>query len=397
MEPQSVTNRALAPNRAEQKKSFSLPSMDVRTLTMIVVFVVLAIVFDVASHGIFLTPRNLTLLLRQGSIVAVVAAGVSILMIMGEIDLSIGSSVYLCGVLAATLQLHAGWGVATTVGATVVLGMVLGLWQGLWVVTLGVPSFIVTLASLLAFRGVGYYMTTAATIAPVSESYSALSESFVPVDVTLVLLATCLLAVGWYVMRRHRTYETRSGEAQRGLLLAKLVALLAVVGFLAWIFAGFRGIPAALIWVALVGTVLWFVMTRTVFGRNAYLTGSNREASILAGIPLTRLLYQGFVLMGALYGVAGTLVTARLGASTPTTGMYMELDAIAAAVIGGTALKGGIGSVPGAIFGAILLAAIDNGMSILNISSFLQLVIKGLVLLFTLAFDAYMTKRRGGR
>jgi len=170
-----------------------------------------------------------------------------------------------------------------------------------------------------------------------------------------------------------------------------------VVGFLAWIFAGFRGIPAALIWVALVGTVLWFVMTRTVFGRNAYLTGSNREASILAGIPLTRLLYQGFVLMGALYGVAGTLVTARLGASTPTTGMYMELDAIAAAVIGGTALKGGIGSVPGAIFGAILLAAIDNGMSILNISSFLQLVIKGLVLLFTLAFDAYMTKRRGGR
>jgi len=369
--------------------------VDPRTLTMVVVFVVLAIVFNVASGDIFLTPRNLSLLLRQASIVALVAAGVSILMIMGEIDLSIGSSVYLCGVVAATLQHSYGLGIVPTLLVTVGVGLAMGLWQGVWVVTVGVPSFIVTLAGLLAFRGIGYYATEAATIAPVSDAFSSLSEAFVPVSATLIVLIACFAAVAVYVFRRHRIMEARRGESNRGMLAAKLAVLGATTGALAWIFSGFRGLPVALIWVAVIGTVLWVLMTRTVFGRNAYLTGSNREASVLAGIPLARQLYLGFLLMGALYGVAGSLVTARLGASTPTTGMYMELDAIAGAVIGGTALKGGIGTIPGAIVGAVLLATIDNGMSILNISSFLQLVIKGMVLLFALAFDSFMTRRQG--
>jgi D-xylose transport system permease protein len=383
-----------APNSASSDRGRG-PLVDPRTLTMLVVFLVLAIVFNVASGDIFLTPRNLSLLLRQASIVALVAAGVSILMVMGEIDLSIGSSVYLCGVLAATLQHSQGWGIAPTVAATIALGVVLGLWQGFWVVTIGVPSFIVTLAGLLAFRGVGYYATDAATIAPVSEAYSALSEAFVPIPATLVLLLVGLVAAGVYIVHRHRVLELRLGRGRRLQLGMKLGALVATIAFLAWTFSGFRGLPAALLWVVALGFALWIVMTKTVFGRNAYLTGSNREASVLAGIPLARQLYVGFLLMGALYGVAGTLVTARLGASTPTTGMYMELDAIAGAVIGGTALKGGIGTIPGAIVGAVLLTTIDNGMSILNISSFLQLVIKGMVLLFALAFDAYMTKRQG--
>jgi D-xylose transport system permease protein len=397
MKPTSMISSSAglsAPNRVAPAGARG-PLVDPRTLTMVIIFVVLAIVFNIASGDIFLTPRNLSLLLRQASIVALVAAGVSILMIMGEIDLSIGSAVYLCGVLAAALQHSLGWDILPTVGATIVLGVVLGLWQGFWVVTVGVPSFIVTLAGLLAFRGIGFYATDAATIAPVSEAYSALSEAFLPIPATLVLLLVGLVAAGAYILRRHRLLEQRLGGGRRLQLGIQLFALLATAAFLAWIFSGFRGLPAALLWVAVIGVVLWVLMTKTVFGRNAYLTGSNREASVLAGIPLSRQLYFGFLLMGALYGIAATLVTARLGASTPTTGMYMELDAIAGAVIGGTALKGGIGTIPGAIVGAILLTTIDNGMSLLNISSFLQLVIKGLVLLFALAFDAYMTKRQG--
>jgi D-xylose transport system permease protein len=135
-------------------------------------------------------------------------------------------------------------------------------------------------------------------------------------------------------------------------------------------------------------------MARTKFGRNAYLVGANREAAVLAGISLGRQLMLGFILMGFLYGVAGVLITARLGAATASSGLFLELDAIAGAVIGGTSLRGGIGSVPGAIAGAVLLTTIDNGMSILNVSSFLQMVVKGLVLLFALAFDAVMSKRR---
>ncbi len=368
---------------------------DPRIATMLVVFVVLAIVFHVASGEIFFTPRNISLLLRQASIVAVVAAGVSIMMIMGEIDLSIGSAVYLCGVVAATLQLNYGIGIVGTIAATMVVGIVMGAWQGLWVVGLAVPSFIVTLAGLLAFRGLGYYATDAATIAPVSNAYSALSEAFIPITTSYIALAVVFALGVFYLSRRHAASARRAGDPTAAVLVAKLATLTVAFVFLAWAFGGFRGIPAAIIWVAACGVVLWVLMTRTIFGRNAYLIGSNREASVLAGIALGKQLFLGFLLMGALYGIAGTLITARLGASTPTTGVYLELDAIAGAVIGGTSLRGGIGTIPGAIVGAVLLATIDNGMSILNISSFIQLVVKGLVLLFALAFDSYMNKRRG--
>ena len=370
---------------------------DARTLTMLVVFVVLAVVFNLASGDIFLTPRNLSLLLRQASDVALVASGVSILMVMGEIDLSIGSAVYLCGVVAATLQSSYGLATVPTVLLTVVAGIVMGAWQGIWVVGVAVPSFVVTLAGLLAFRGIGYYATDAATITSLSASFSALSEAFVPKTMSYVGLTVLYVGGVLAMLGRYRLAREWRPDSATGVLTARLVALTLALLFLVWVFGGFRGIPTAVIWVAAFGILLWVVMTRTVFGRNAYLIGSNREASILAGIALGKQLFLGFMLMGALYGIAGSLVTARLGASTPTAGMYMELDAIAAAVIGGTSLRGGIGTIPGAIAGAVLLATIDNGMSILNISSFIQLVVKGLVLLFALAFDSYVTKRQSRR
>lgn len=366
-----------------------------RTLSMAVVFLLLAIAFNVASGDIFLTPRNLSLLFRQASIVALVAAGVSILMIMGEIDLSIGSAVYLCGVVAASLQITHGMGIVPTFAIVIVVGVIMGIWQGFWVVSVGVPSFVVTLAGLLAFRGIGYYTTNAATIAPVSTEFSEISEGFIPIAASIVVLLIAFVACAIYIVRRHRTLAALDEAPRPSVLAIKLGVLTLAAAFLIWVFSGFRGIPTALIWVAVIGFALWILMTKTVFGRNAYLTGSNREASILAGIPLTRQLFTGFILMGGMYGVAGMLMTARLGASTPTTGVYLELDAIAGAVIGGTALKGGVGTIPGAIIGAVLLATIDNGMSILNVSSFIQLVIKGLVLLFALAFDSYITKRHG--
>jgi D-xylose transport system permease protein len=364
-----------------------------RALSMLVVFAVLAIVFHVASDGIFFTPRNLSLLLRQASIVAIVAAGVSILMVMGEIDLSIGSAVYLCSVVAATLQVSFGMPVLPTLLLTVAAGMLMGAWNGFWVVRVAVPSFVVTLAGLLAFRGIGYYATDAATIAPMSASFSALSEAFVPPVLSAVIIVLALMATLAFLVRRHHG----RGELHREdrLTLAILVAAASVAAaVLLWVFLGFRGIPAALLWVVAGGVILWVLMSRTPFGRNAYVVGANREAAELAGISLGRQLFWGFVLMGVMYGIAGTLLTARLSASTPTAGSYLELDAIAAAVIGGTSLRGGVGTIPGAIIGAVLLALIDNGMSILNISSFIQLVVKGMVLLIAIAFDAYMIRHR---
>lgn len=371
--------------------------VDLRVLSMLVVFVLLCIVFHVMSEGIFFTPRNLSLLLRQASIVAVVSAGVSILMIMGEIDLSIGSAVYLCSVVAATLQTGYGIGTVPTVLVTVLTGIVMGAWQGLWVVRVAVPSFVVTLAGLLAFRGIGYYATDAATIAPLSRSFTNLSEGFVPPSASVIAIGGLFAVSAAYLVRLHVRRASEGASGGVAPLLLRLFSLAVASALLAWAFGGFRGIPTAVLWVAGTGLVLWVLMTRTKFGRSAYMIGSNREASLLAGIALGRQLFIGFLLMGALYGVAGTLISARLSASTPSAGNYMELDAIASAVIGGTSLRGGVGTIPGAIVGAVLLATIDNGMSILNVSSFIQLIVKGMVLLCALAFDAYMIRQRSYR
>jgi D-xylose transport system permease protein len=365
-----------------------------RFLSMLIVFILLCLFFHIASDGIFFQSRNLSLLLRQASIVAVVAAGVSILMVMGEIDLSIGSAVFLCSVIAATLQYTYGVNPWLTIGVTVLAGIAMGGTQGALVVGLGVPSFIVTLAGLLAFRGVGFYATDAATIGPVSDAFSEVSEGFIPTTATYVILALAFVAVGAYLIRRERRHTADGESFDRTRVAVWLLILALVLGLFAWIFGGFLGIPNALVWMAICGICLWVLMTRSKFGRNAYLIGSNREAATLAGIRIYRHILAGFVLMGALYGIAGVLITARLGAATPSTGTYMELDAIAGAVIGGTSLRGGVGTVIGAIVGSILLTTIDNGMSIMNVSSFIQLIVKGIVLVLALAVDAYMIRHR---
>ncbi len=361
---------------------------------MLLVFVLLCIFFHAGSRGIFFQPRNFSLLLRQASIVAVVSAGVSILMVMGEIDLSIGSAVFLCSVVAASLQVTYGVGTTLTVLLTIITGLVLGALQGILVVRVSVPSFIVTLAGLLAFRGIGYYATDASTIAPVSDTFSNLSEGFIPPTASYVALAVILVLACGYIVRRQRGSVKDGDQIDRLRLFTQLVLMVAAVALLAWIFGGFLGIPMALLWMGGTGLVLWVLMTRSKFGRNAYMIGSNREAAVLAGIALSRQLFVGFLIMGVLYGIAGVLITARLGASTPSTGTYMELDAIAGAVIGGTSLRGGVGTVAGAMVGSVLLATIDNGMSILNVSSFIQLIVKGVVLVVALAFDAYMIRHR---
>ena len=358
---------------------------------MFFVLALLAIYFHVSTHGIFFSPRNLSLLFRQGSIAAVVASGVSILIIMGEIDLSIGSAVYLCSVIAASLQANLGVTTLPTVIVTVLAGVLMAAWQGFWVVMVAVPSFVVTLSGLLAFRGIGYYVSDARTIAPVSKSFSFLSEGFIPPTASyIVLFVLYAMAAAALIWRQLRGLQ----EEDATKLIVRLTILVVSGLMLTWIFGGYLGIPSALLWVAATGILLTILMERTKFGRNTYLIGSNREAALLAGIPIARHLFLGFLLMGALYGVAGVLITSRLGAATPSSGLFLELDAISGAVIGGTSLRGGVGSAGGAMVGALLLTTIDNGMSLLNVSSFIQLVVKGLVLLAALSIDSYMIRHR---
>lgn len=384
-------------SRAESSPSWHrtlLVQVDWRIASAALVLVVLAVVFHVASDEVFFTPRNLSLLLRQASLVAILAAGVSVLMIMAEIDLAIGSAVFLTGVVAAELVVTHGQSTWLGVAAALGTGIALGAWNGFWVSRLAVPSFVVTLAGLLAFQGLGLLITDAATVGPLPQDFVDLNESFVPKRISYLLLVSFGLVAGALVFRRHRVERHRHNVASGVQLTLRTGGIVALVGLAMWITGGFLGLPAAVLWVVGIGATLFFVMGRTTFGRNAYMIGANREAAFLAGINVRRHIFMGFVLMGVLYGIGGVLLDARLSASSPAAGQFLELNAIAAAVIGGTSLMGGVGTIAGAMIGALLLATIDNGMNLLNVNSFAQLIVKGLILILAVALDQFANRRQ---
>jgi len=388
-----VSNRSRG---AEVLQRF-LRQSDWPSYVMLGVLVVLGLIFNLLTQGSFLTPRNLSLLLRQGAILAVVAAGVSTLMVMGEIDLSIGSAVYLTSIVAAQINVTLGLSTVFAVVAALGAGAVLGVWQGFWISRLGVASFIVTLAGLLAFRGLGYAWTNAGTIAPVSDSFISVSEGFIPVAWSFVLLAAVYVVYVLLLARRFRLRQKLGVGQQRPTILV-VQALLAALPFalFAWIAGNYQGIPMAVLFMAITVIILNFTMARTTFGRNLYVIGSNREAARLAGINVRRYIFIGFVVMGVLYGIGGVLTTARLGGMTPQIGNFLELNAIAAAVLGGTSLSGGVGTVWGAVVGAFLLSGIDNGLSIMSVNEFWQEMIKGFILLAAVWFDASTRRHTRG-
>jgi D-xylose transport system permease protein len=371
---------------------------DLRAYGMIIALVIVVIAFTIMSEGTFLGPRNVTQLLRQGAVLAVVASGVAILIIQGEIDLSIGSALYLVGVAAGWAQVEWGFGTLEALAVALAVGLLIGVWQGFWVSRFGMPSFVVTLSGLLAFRGLGFLWSNAATLAPMNRDYGRISEGFVGQTLSVVLIVALFAAwsigciVGW---RRRRA---RFGEeaAPVGRLVRQIVWATVGAAIMLYVSLGFRGIPMAVAVALAVVAILSFVTSGTVFGRQMYAIGGNREAAHLSGIAIRRNLFVSFVIMGAIYAVAGVLSTARINAAAPSLGEFVELEAIAAAVIGGVSLSGGIGTIPGALLGALLLVVVDNGMDMINLSSFIQQVLKGLLLGGAVLFDI-MTRPSGRR
>ena len=376
-----------------RRRFLILRLMTARTAVLLVSALLLIMYFQVVSGGIFVTPTNAALLIRQTAAVAIAAAGVAILIIMGEIDLSIGSVAFLSGLVAASCQV-AGWGVASSVLAAVTVGAGIGLVQGLVITRLAVPAFVVTLGGLLLWRGLGLAWTDAAAIGPVSSEYSALTEGRMPPAMTVLLVVAVLALTAWSTYRRRRTAArdggARSVESVIGIALVGVGVAMALL----WIGFGGRGLPNAILWIAAIVIVLDFTMTRAQFGRRAFLVGSNHEAAMYAGINVRNTTLLGFVLMGAIAGIAGMMLIARVGTSTANSGINLELTAIAAAVIGGVSLRGGIGSIRGALMGAFLLSTIDNGMSLLGVSSYAQSVVKALILVLAVALDGYFTRRQ---
>lgn len=350
-----------------------------RAWAMVGALLLIWAVFTLLTEGTFLTPRNLSLLARQMAVTSILAIGMVLVIVAGQIDLSVGALAGLLGAVSALTLERFGWPLPLAFVAALSLGAALGAVQGGLVARLRVPPFIATLGGMLVFQGSLLGITGGVSIAP-SRSFLVVGQSYLPPVVGWIAasLATAIFILSGF----------RGRAAFRGIGLGALV-----LGFTA-ILNAYEGVPVPVVLVLVLGTILSLLARRTTFGRHLYAIGGNREAAFYAGVPIEQRIVLVFTLMGALAGVAGIVLTARVGAATSDAGRMMELDAIAAAVIGGTSLMGGQGKIWGALLGALVMASLDNGMSLLNTEAFWQPILKGVILVAAVAIDMLGRRER---
>jgi D-xylose transport system permease protein len=344
--------------------------------------------FYFATGGTFLTQRNLLLLALQTSIVSLAAISAVMLIVTRNFDLSVGSAVALVGVVLALLTVKYNVNAGVAVIVAVASGIVMGVWQGFWVSQIGVSSFIVTLAGMLYFRGLSMIATNGATVAPVPDSLTDLATGSLSPDLSIGVIV--LFLSGYIALRLFELLRGRSlGLVQQlrlDLLRAAAPAIVAAA-VATWVVSR-QGVPYLVLLVAICTIAAELLMRRTRYGARLYAIGGNPEAARLSGINLKGVIFWNFVIAGFGYGVTGVALTARVsGAIGGTAGLFLELDAIAAAIIGGTSLSGGRGRVVGALLGALLMGSLNNGMSLMNVPTFYQNTARGVVLLLAVAVD----------
>jgi D-xylose transport system permease protein len=365
-----------------------------RDSTLLVVLAAIWLFFYFATKGTFLTQRNLVLLALQTSIVSLAAINAVMLIVTRNFDLSVGSAVALVGVVVALLAVRHDVSPVATVAIALAVGLAMGAWQGWWVTRMGVSSFIVTLAGMLYFRGISMIATNGSTVAPIPKSLTWIGTGFLPAGpaIGVILVAFTLFTVlrGLEIRRGHAlgVVERVEKEFLRALVGPALATLAAL-----WV-ASWQGIPCLVLLVAICAVSAELVMCRTRFGVQLYAIGGNPEAARLSGIDVKQAIFLNFAIAGLGYGITGIALTARVsGAVAGSAGLFLELDAIAAAIIGGTSLTGGRGRVFGALVGALLMGSLNNGMSLMNVPTFYQDTARGTVLLLAVAIDQLGRRR----
>lgn len=377
--------------------------IDVRTFTMFAVLVILWLFFTYFTSDrfssletSFLSTRNLSNLMRQMTTVGIMGISMVLVIVSGGIDLSAGAVVGFIGCVAAYLQVFQEMGTAQTIIICLALSVLVYIAQGSLIAYLDLAPFIVTLGSMLIFKGLILFVTKGATIAPLQESLLYFGQAYISKSMSLVLgivFSALLLFNGL----QKRASKRRNGTINEGIqgMLVKWVLMTAAIMVAVLIMNNYRGLPVpVLIMFVLVG-LLTLIAERTIFGRSIYAIGGNLDAAKYSGINVKKNLVMVYSLHGLMIGVAGIILAARLNASTTTiANMSLELDAIAAAVIGGTSMTGGIGKVAGAILGGLIMATIDNGMSMMNLDSSWQYLVKGTILVVAVWFDIRTNKKR---
>lgn len=371
-----------------------LKKLNLQVFVMLAAIVVIMLFFTWMTDGSYLSARNISNLLRQTAITGILAVGMVFVIISAEIDLSVGSMMGLLGGVAAIFDVWLGWPLPLTIVVTLALGLVLGAWNGWWVAYRKVPSFIVTLAGMLAFRGILIGITSGTTVSPTTDAMSQIGQSYLSDGMGFGVGAIGLMVfIAWqWRLRARREALGLATPASTSAVGRQALTAVIVLGAI-WLLNDYRGVPTPVLILVLLMLVGMFMATRTAFGRRIYAIGGNIEAARLSGINVERTKLAVFAINGLMVAVAGLILSSRLGAGSPSAGNIAELDAIAACVIGGTSLAGGIGSVAGAVMGAFIMASLDNGMSMMDVPTFWQYIVKGSILLLAVWMDS-ATKRR---
>jgi putative multiple sugar transport system permease protein len=379
---------------------------NVREYGMYIALFVIMAIFTVLTDGLFLSPRNISNLINQMGYIAVLAVGMTLVIVIRHIDLSVGFLAGFLGAIAAILMVNQGVPAVAVVPLVLVLGVIAGLITAFLIVYFGIPAFVATLAGWMIYRGLLLQATmgTGTIIIP-NADFNAIGNGFIPdipgldfIPGHALTLLLGIVAIVFFVLgqindrKRKKTYGF---EVLPGAIFAlKLVFISAIVGLVAWVMAGYNGISWTAVIVLLVVGVYHFITTRTVLGRHVYAVGGNPEAADLSGVSVSKITYVVFASMGFLAALSGVLFTSRLQSATTTAGTLFELDAIAAAFVGGVSAAGGVGTIIGSLIGALVMASLSNGMNLMGVDISIQYIAKGFVLALAVIFDA-ANRRRG--
>jgi putative multiple sugar transport system permease protein len=377
---------------------------NMRNYSMFIMLAVIMIGFAVLTGGVNLNPRNFTNIFIQNSYILVLAVGMVLVIIVGNIDLSVGSLVAFTGAVGA-IAYNANFGLIPAIIVTVLAGLAIGAFQGYWIAYEGIPAFIVTLAGMLLFRGLTYIITNVTPITPKTDSFKMIASGTIWADgpqVAGLHLLPLIIGVASVILMLLMAFRSRSRKMKNGFhvlpfayFLFEQIFLAVIILLLTVQFARYRGVPIVFAILAVTVAIFAFITRNTVFGRYIYAVGGNSRSAKLSGINSERVVFLVHTIMGGLAGLSGIVFTAYMNSALPDAGRNFELDAIAACFIGGASAAGGIGTIIGAIIGGLVMGAINNGMSLMNIGANWQYVVKASVLLFAVWYDIY-TRRKSG-
>ena len=382
----------------------SLLKHNIRDYGMYIALIVIMITFQILTNGLFMSSRNISNLLDSAGYIAVLAVGVMLVIVIRHIDLSIGFLAGFLGAVAAILLMQFGMPVYIVIPIILVLGICAGSITGFLVAKVGIPAFVATLAGWLIYRGAILLATEkTGTINVDNDAFNAIGTGYIPsiAEVGGFHLLTLLVgAVGilFYIYsalaNRRNKIKYDFDVVSRPIFVLQLVFVSGIMAYITWLLAGYNGFSWTVIIILIVVLIYHFITTKTVVGRHIYSVGSNPEAAHLTGINVSKITFLVFGSMGMLSALSGILFTARLQSATTTAGTLFELDAIAAAFVGGVSAAGGVGKVTGAVIGAIVMATLTNGMNLLGVGIAPQYMIRGGVLALAVIFDVMTRKQR---